>query len=201
MNTSFEERVKNEVIAGAKLYKSVFLDYDYLICSRQFKNNAYYTISAYERNFLHLTGVQTKLKAVDFFDKCLNGSLQINDFYIKDKGTVRHKIQVLPGIDKFFSYGLLAQEDFNKNKVKCTLAGTDLRLTIGFIDKKECVPMTLLKGNELDHNSPIAKVEFVMCKRKTDDLFDKIIIGNNCTLKYYHGDVKHLLSNGYLTMY
>ena len=34
---SFKERVRNEAIANAKLYKENFVDYEYLICSQAFE--------------------------------------------------------------------------------------------------------------------------------------------------------------------
>lgn len=63
---SFKERVKEPVIQCAGLYKSYYVDYEYLICSSAFVKNAYYIISSHEDNYLHLTGVHTNLDAATF---------------------------------------------------------------------------------------------------------------------------------------
>ena len=44
-----------------KLYLINYLDYEYLVCSKAFKDNDVYIIAANKDNYLHLTGVKTKL--------------------------------------------------------------------------------------------------------------------------------------------
>lgn len=77
----FKERVKNILIEEAQNYKTIFLDYDYLLCSEIFVNSPYYIIIAKDWNFLHLTGVHPlNFSATDFFIKCLDKTLGTNDF-------------------------------------------------------------------------------------------------------------------------
>ena len=77
---SFKERVKDTVIQNANSYKRYFVNYEYLLCSEAFVNNEYYIVSAYEDNYLHLTGLHTSLDAATFFEKCYKGTLEENDF-------------------------------------------------------------------------------------------------------------------------
>ena len=77
---SFKERVKQTVIQNAYSYKKYFVDYEYLIFSTAFVNNEYYIVSAYNDNYLHLTGLHTSLNATDFFEKCYTGTLEESDF-------------------------------------------------------------------------------------------------------------------------
>ena len=77
---SYKERVKDIVIQNANSYKRYFVDYEYLLCSEAFVNNEYYIVSAYEDNYLHLTGLHTSLDAATFFEKCYKGTLEENDF-------------------------------------------------------------------------------------------------------------------------
>ena len=44
--TSFKTRVKEIAITESKNYKDVFVDHQYLICSKGFKKRYYYIISA-----------------------------------------------------------------------------------------------------------------------------------------------------------
>ena len=77
---SFKERVKETVIHNAYSYKKYYTDYEYLLCSKAFIKNEYYIVAAYEDNYLHLTGLHTKLDAATFFEKCYKGTLEESDF-------------------------------------------------------------------------------------------------------------------------
>ena len=66
----FKERVRLELIEAAKRYKEVYTDYEYLICSEAFIKKEYYIIAAMENNYQHLTGVHSKIKPQEFFNKC-----------------------------------------------------------------------------------------------------------------------------------
>ena len=46
--------------------KKYYVDFEYLICSAAFVKNEYYIASAYEDNYLHLTGLHTSLDAATF---------------------------------------------------------------------------------------------------------------------------------------
>ncbi len=73
--TSFKERVKNEAIRNAKLYKTNFVDFEYLVCSEAF-DDYYHIIKSDKSNYLHLIGIHTDLAAEAFFDKCYNKELE-----------------------------------------------------------------------------------------------------------------------------
>lgn len=77
---SFKERVRQEIIKGAKQYKKIYLDYEYLICSTIFEKKDYYIISAEKDNYQHLTGVHSQMDAKSFFNKCYDGTLAEADF-------------------------------------------------------------------------------------------------------------------------
>lgn len=72
---SFKERVKEEAIVNAKMFKEFFVDCEYLVCSEAFEKNPYYIIGAHTSNYEHLTGVSSALSADEFFNKCLEGTL------------------------------------------------------------------------------------------------------------------------------
>ncbi|MBR4004805.1 MAG: hypothetical protein IKI90_03045 [Treponema sp.] len=155
--TSFKQNVLTAICNGAQKYKAVFLNYEYEIYSKAFKTQNSFIISATKSNFLHLTGVNTKLTATQFFDKAVNCTLTENDFdFIKKgqtekmvKGLVRRKVRFLKDLDKIFCKSTQVEEDFVKNKVFCTFAVSENTFTIGFIAVPNCRPKTLLKGNEL----------------------------------------------------
>ena len=64
---SFKEKVRLKLMDCAILYYELLVQKDYLIFSRDFEYQKYYIVSAFEDNFLHLTGVHINLKAKKFW--------------------------------------------------------------------------------------------------------------------------------------
>ena len=161
MNNSFKEKVKNLLLVAAQQYFTL-LNKTIVIKSDKFKYQEKYSIKFNKDNFLHLTGVISKLNAKDFFDKCFNSSINEDDFdydAVKNKTNIKNKLRCLITISTMFSKELLAQEQFEKNRVICKIATTDGLFTLGFTGGKYCVyPKTVLNKNHLDESKPIIKV-------------------------------------------
>ena len=181
----FKERVCNELIICAAIYKSIFIDYDYLIYSSDFTKESYYIISAYEENYAHLTGVHSLISARDFYLRCLNGTLRESDFDFIDmhkdeksvKGTVRRKLKSLAELPNLFSQNLKAEECFSKGRVYCVIATANNQITIGFVKTENILPKTLLKGNCLNQTKAV-DVSLVLRRNRCSDKFDTIIQGD-----------------------
>ena len=174
---SFKTNVLNAILDGAKIYEQTFLTYDYLLISSHFTLHESYIISAEKDNFLHLTGVHTNLSAKEFFDKAIARTLSENDFdFIKSgqseamvKGSVRRKMRFLPILDKLLQKGTLAEENFTKNKITCTLAVSENSFTLGFVMTPHGRPKTLLKGNELKNFFPL---DAIKRRKKGNQIFE-----------------------------
>jgi len=198
---SFKERVKESVIDNALSYKKYYVDYEYLLCSKAFVKNQYYIVSAHEDNYLHLTGLHTKLNATAFFEKCNSRTLETDDFdFVKDgqsekevKGSVRRKINSLPNIMNIFNEGTSVEEDFEKNRIKCELAAEARSITLGFVVAGKAKPMTLLKGNELDA-SKAEKLDIVLRRKTGETKFSELLLGNETQMKWYKEYLKDVLS-------
>ena len=201
---SFKERVRLEIIKAAKQYKTIYVDYEYLVCSEAFVQNDYYIVAAMENNFQHLTGVHSNISSQDFFDKCIQGTLEDTDFdFIKRgqdekavKGTVRRKIKVLPDMMRLFKTGLQTEENFKKNKVVCSFATADGACTLGFSESTKARPKSLIKGNELKNPK---LVEVILRKKVGEELFNEIIVGDKALLKKYQNKIQELVSDELFT--
>lgn len=197
---TFKERVAQVAIEQAKVYKTVYMDYEYLLCSEAFSECEYYIIAATASNYRHLIGVNTEISAEDFFEKCLNGTLTANDFDFNKrgqteaevKGSVRRKILVLPEFTTMMGKQLLAEESFVKNKVRCSFATTDQKVTIGFAAKGKSRPMTLLRGNELNREKS-CRVELIMRRTAGSRYFDEIIFGDDRMIHKYKKSLESIL--------
>ncbi|HEL1164032.1 TPA: hypothetical protein TVK17_001623 [Streptococcus equi subsp. zooepidemicus] len=176
MVVTFKEKVRLALLKCAKLYKEKLVDSEYLIYSSEFHYQKYYQIASKEDNFLHLTGVLTKLTAQTFFDKCYDGSLLEEDFDLgnkSQKGSIRRKISVLEqGILIFYDNGILVEEKFEKNKISCSFATSDNLCTMGFTKTRLAKPQTLLKGNQL---SSSITPDLILKRSKDSNSFDTVI--------------------------
>ena len=195
---SFKERVKNEAIANARLYKENFINYEYLICSEAFLNK-HYIIKSDKGNYLHLIGVHTELSADDFFDKCYNGNLTVADFdFIKPhqleksvKGYVREKITVLPSMVRLFEHNLVAEDDFRKNRIECAFATSDNKFTLGFAVSGR--PKSLLKGNQLE-KTKVKNVDLIFRKIRSDrGPYSELIFGRKTDIIKYKPHIEKLI--------
>lgn len=203
MKESFKERIRLELIKAAKKYKETYVDYEYLICSDAFKQKSYYIVDAKKDNFKHLTGVHSQISAISFYDKCIHGTLSIEDFdFIKKgqnkksvKGSVRRKIKVLPNMMELFKEGLQAEESFKKNRVFCSFATANGNCTLGFSDSLKARPKSLIKGNELKNPKP---VELILKKKSDTKLFSEIVLGNEISLYKYKNQIKGLCAEDLL---
>lgn len=198
---SFKERVKETLINNAYSYKKYYVDYEYLLCSKAFEQSEYYIVDAYEDNYLHLTGVHTELDAYTFFEKCFKGTLEETDFdFCKSgqnekevKGSVRRKINSLPAIMDMFSVGTLMEEDFAKNRIRCSLAAGNASANLGFVVVGKAKPMTLLKGNELN-TTKAKKLDLVLRRKFSEVNFSEILIGSGKCLRERKEVLQELLS-------
>ena len=159
MSQSFKTTVKEKLIQSAKSY-SKLLAKRIVIFSDDFIHSNSFTIRFFKTNFLHLTGVTTSLSTELFFERCFNGEISENDFALdntsEQKGLVRLKMKHLPTIDTFFNQTLLVQEDFEKGSIRCLIATSDGKCTIGFVDAKYHVrPKTILDKNHLKKDRAI----------------------------------------------
>jgi hypothetical protein len=205
---SFKERVRRTVIECAKDYKSYFVDYEYLICSDAFLKNRYYIVDAHEDNYLHLTGVSTSMKQDTFFQRCLNGTLEEDDFSFEKagqtesaiKGTVRRKIKALPDITNIFSGLAQVEEDFKKNRIRCSFAAGTSVCTLGFSVSKRTRPMTLLSGDALDATKA-KPIKLVMRKPTGSDKFNEIVYGDLSVVQEYLPIIGDAISEEFTTIW
>lgn len=202
---TFKQRVAQTAITYATVYESVYLKYEYLVCSEAFSSQDYYIIAACADNYRHLIGVNTAISADDFFTKCLSGTLTEDDFdFVKNgqseaavKGSVRRKINALPHFLSMLGSPLVAQEKLIKNRVSCTFATTYKCVTVGYITVGKSRPKTLLKGDELEKEK-CRKVDLILRRPTGEKLFNEIVCGNAGMITKYKAKIEPLLAEDLL---
>lgn len=135
-----------------------------------------------------------------FFDKCLNGTLGETDFELEfhgrdpkfSKGSIRQKILTLPNMMNIFSASSLVEEDFQKNVVRCSITTSNGLCSVGFVTTPQARPMTLLKGDELDH-SKTDSIKLILSKSRDDCFYSNIVVGSETDVISYFDEIKDML--------
>lgn len=161
----------------AKGFEEVFLDKNYLIIYKD-DTNAYRSVEtiAYKSNYLHLTGVKTKLSKNEFFDKAISSRLSESEIFIDKQSNVDKKMKVLgnavsfPYTAKMTGYFF---PRFAKNLNTEILLGNE-RFALGFVKDKNTaykyyVPNTLLDGNIKDHIGKAYPIDAVFVKNTKEN--------------------------------
>ena len=91
---------------------------------------------------------------------------------------------------------LFVQDGFKKNNIVCTVGTTDSICTVGFISSSvrnlpKAFPKTLLKGNEL---KSAEKVELLLKRKKGNEKFDNILIGNRSIIRENFEELKEIIT-------
>ncbi len=115
------------------------------------------------------------------------------------KGSVRRKINSLPAIMNMFTVGTSVEEDFEKNKIRCTLAAGNISATLGFFVAGKAKSMTLLKGNELN-TAKAKKLHLVLRRKLGESKFSEMLMGDEKQLSEHKESLKELLSDELLKL-
>ena len=92
-----------------------------------------------------------------------------------------------------FSSESLVEEDFRKNVVRCSVATSNGLCTVGFVTTPQARPMTLLKGDELDH-SKASSLKLVLSKSRDDDFYSDVVVGLETDIVLFYDDIKDMLN-------
>jgi len=200
VSQSFTTRLRDEFIASSALYRSLLMEHEYLVCSKAFRRRPYYIFYATRDNFLHLTGVHSTLKSSQFFEKCLYGTLTESDFSFSSPylsihdviGCAKKKSKALLLLDKLFSQGAVAEEDYRKGHVRADFALAAEGLTLCFTAPDRARPKSILGGNCIRNGE---KVDLILRRGRGDELFDEIVLGDRRALADYSSVLEGKLAN------
>lgn len=179
----------------AKKYKDELLDKTLLfICIDKHKNIFCYEFSFYIWNFMHLTGVKTKLynsdirehtnektqtiSAVEFYNKCLSHKLSPSDFEFSDDGTTHMKLDVLPSVlCKNLAANMVGAYNSSKPKLYTEKIAGGIKACMGFVIDNiqgKYVPNTILKEDIRKNVFDYLRVLAVCRKNINDQTYEEV---------------------------
>ena len=167
---SFKQKVLDSILVGAESYQTL-LNLDFIVRSLHFAERHEYLLRFNEDNFLHLTGVLTRLSAKEFYRKAINKTLSLNDFdcesTIQLKGTVRCKARNIRDIGTLLDRAFAVTEKLSSGRVYCLFAASDGSCTLGFVGGRVLNPNTLLNKSKIDPNSSVT--DFIIEKHRRNN--------------------------------
>ncbi|MCR5732915.1 MAG: hypothetical protein K6G51_08260 [Sphaerochaetaceae bacterium] len=197
---SLKNKLKESYIISAELYKNLFIDNEYLITSSSFQNRDYYIIYGNRDNFLHLTGVHSKLKSAEFFDRAIYGTLTEHDFdfsnpYMNTRdviGCAKKKAKALLKLESLFQGEIETKESFQKGRIKADLALSNQFLTLLFVAPDRARPKSMLGGNMIKNGG---KIDLVLRRKRGEEFFSELIIGSDEKLDEYRPLIGYKLTS------
>ena len=157
------------IINAAKQYENVLNKRHFCIVFKKKDTFELVEVAFQDINFLHLTGVKTKLSAKVFYSAALSGKLSLKDIAMDSNGTTQLKMQVLPFLHELLFNNCMIGDFINSGiyiKSDYFVGDTKAFLSLGFIKgKKKDIPVTLYKENVKRLSKPIYKVLAIFIKR------------------------------------
>lgn len=156
------------ILKAAKAYDEKLRDKHFLIFYQQQGEIESVEVGFRDFNFLHLTGVSTKLSAQLFYALCIDGKLSEREFEIDKMGKVQQKLVVLPYltdllynncmIGGFINSGVYIRADY-------FVGNTKVVLSVGFkVGKNIDYPVTLYSEDIRKLTNPTNKVLAIFMK-------------------------------------
>lgn len=173
---------KKEIIPvllnAAKLYDKNLKNQKFLVISGKPNNLHFFEIKADDTNFLHLTGVVTKLNPSVFYDRLINSRIKESDVKLRNDGTTIKKLSVIEDVMDFKKMAQMTG-DYNGRRPKLItdkLVG-NVRASIGFIGTSSgsYSPNTVLNGDMRDEIIKSEKVIAILSKKANDISYNKIV--------------------------
>ena len=150
------------IVEAAKQYDKWLKSNHFLIFYQKGKEQDFVEVGFRDLNFLHLTGIKTKLSAQRFFSLCIDGKLSEKDYDLDTKGKAQQKLMVLPFLHELLYHNCMSGDFINSGvliKSDYFVGDTKAVLSVGFRSGKTVdMPVTLYKENVKKLIKPVCKV-------------------------------------------
>lgn len=163
----------------ASIYKQFLMNTNVLIVTQEKQSIDYLEISFPRHAYLHLTGVEIderKISSNQFFNLCADRKLSLNDFKLKDDGTTRLKLEVLPNLLKINgSAKMISTYNGERPKLYTEKLAGNIRGCLGLVKSGNYyVPNTVLNTDIRDEGINPQRVLFIMQKGTKDKFYKDI---------------------------
>lgn len=181
-NVKRKEEVRAVVFRAAQLYRDNLCNNNLIFVYKLGQNqHKHFETIFLPKHFKHLTGVKTSddLLATDFYDRCIDKQLGLDDFELSEDGTTWLKKDVL---ESMMNIHFVANSvgDYNECKPRLItdkLAGNMIGC-LGFVQEEECIgfyaPNTVLKEPTRDMVMKSHQLVAVFVKKIKESFYNRL---------------------------
>lgn len=179
-----KEQAIKIVIKSAEAYKKNLSGKNLLfICMDKAKKIFCIETVFTESRFLHLTGFKVdkeKISATDFFERCIDHRLSVNDFEFAKDGTTELKLDVLPFVVTANLGNANMAGDFNGRNIRLfteKIVGT-VKAGIGFVRQGKSdmlVPNTMIKADIREYLKGSLRIIATYTKNISDEMYSELV--------------------------
>lgn len=183
--TEKKNNIRKNIIEAAKVYSRDLAGKTFLYVYGQ----EYFEVSFPIDHFLHLTGVETKLSAKDFYRNAKKSKLTNKQFYFNSRhpySNAKKKLPCLIRLPELTKDVVCILKNMNTLTVVYNVSVTNLEFTLGLIENTDLkgkkindyyLPMTLRVGdNSLEKSSNAEIVDFIFMRDACCDIYNHLIV-------------------------
>lgn len=188
--------LRKQIIAAAEIYCDNLAGKKFLYCCGE----KYFEVIFKNDCFMHLTGVDSQLRANQFYTLSKNSELSENQFGFNSAHPytlVKSKLSCLKNLPKITTDLVCVVEDLTTLTMSYKLGLTNLRFTVGLVELYEnsrCfAPQTLrVKDKSVENSRSAEFVDFIFSKNASHTLYSEVTYSEKD--KRPPEGIKHMLS-------
>ncbi|MGL4999562.1 MAG: PBECR4 domain-containing protein [Fusobacteriaceae bacterium] len=206
-----KKELLKKIYKAKEIYDKIILNKNFLYIYKNTINNRieYIESTNLSSNFLHLTGVKTKLKAKDFYKQLDNKKIKLENIDLDSNGWTRVKLDIFPRLPILFNspiqislqdnmYTLAFQADLIINKPNLQREDIILGLKKD-VKSSYYAPSSIIKRKPQMLGNYFSRVLFILSKEISKEKYDVLNykvenISLNDTLKKIEIELKEKIS-------
>ena len=200
--TDKKKLIRQDILDSASIYSrdlagKVFL-YVY--------GEEFFEVSFPVENFLHLTGVETRLSAKDFYKNAKKGILSDNQFYFSNRhpyANAKKKLPCLKRLPELTSEMVCILKDMQTVTITYKISVTNLEFTLGLVEDQDnhgkkrsemFLPMSLrVEDSSVEKSMGGEIVDFILVRDACDSKYKRVLVKDES--KEIPGCARHLLDD------
>lgn len=171
-----KEKVLKILKQAIDIYEKEYLNNNILyVYKDKFNELKAFEANFQKNNFLHLTGIETKLKASQFYKMLKENKLKLSDFNLKVDGTTILKLNVICQLKLLLenpSYIGYSNNYIYWQIPPDMVVGTSKKIVLGF---KKGVPSTLLSKDIRECTIENLKILFILRKKMSEKEYKETV--------------------------
>lgn len=189
MATKAEKKnaIRQQIIDAARVYSQAIAGKTFLYVY----GDEYFEVIFPTENFLHLTGVASKLPAKDFYRYAKSGKLTVQQFYFDSKhiyANAKKKLPCLIRLPELTNTMVCILKELNTLTIVYKLSVTNLEFTLGLTENIDStgkkinelfLPMSLrVEDSSVEKSKDGEIVDFIFSKDASVLIYDMMLVGD-----------------------